>query len=163
MAYTLISEQVLGSAASSVTFSSIPGTYTDLVLELLAVFGTADTPAIRVNGDTATNYSATSLEGNLTIAISQRQTSVSRFVAGGFQGRTTTGPGIIYVHLNSYANTSVYKTLMSRESELTTSLQATGAITGLWRSTAAITSITITTDLGNSYSSGTAARLWGIA
>ena len=56
--YTLISSNVLGSSAASVTFSSIPATYTDLVLRVSARTDADDTSLITFNG-TTTGYSKT--------------------------------------------------------------------------------------------------------
>jgi hypothetical protein len=65
--YTLISSQVLGSNTASITFSSIPGTYTDLTLRVSARSddaGQMDYLVTRFNSDSATNYSNTSLYGS---------------------------------------------------------------------------------------------------
>ena len=60
--YNLISSNVLTTAKASVTFSSIPATYTDLVLRVSAR-DSSDTPistlTMTFNSDTATNYSET--------------------------------------------------------------------------------------------------------
>lgn len=59
-AVTLISEQVLGSATTTVTFSSIASTYRHLRLEILARTNRSgqslDIVRLRFNGDTASNY-----------------------------------------------------------------------------------------------------------
>ena len=68
--YTLISSQVLASTTASVTFSSIPATYTDLVLRVSARdndTGAFQQLRITFNGDTATNTSlrfVTSVDGS---------------------------------------------------------------------------------------------------
>jgi|688.fasta_scaffold848241_2 hypothetical protein len=62
--YQLIASTVLGSDAADVIFSSIPQTYTDLVLTYSARntdFTTVASQNIRLNNDTGTNYSQTSL------------------------------------------------------------------------------------------------------
>ena len=69
--YTPIATQTLGSSAASVTFSSIPGTYTDLMLISFAqgqASGGDNRLVLQFNGDTATNYSSTYLIGNGTTA-----------------------------------------------------------------------------------------------
>lgn len=64
--YTLISSSVLTVTTQSVTFSSIPQTYTDLVLRMsyritaAGLFG--NNPAIRFNADATSNYSYTNLD-----------------------------------------------------------------------------------------------------
>ena len=54
---TPIATNTLTAVASSVTFSSIPSTYTDLVLVLQGSFDSADDVRFRFNGDTGSNYS----------------------------------------------------------------------------------------------------------
>jgi hypothetical protein len=90
--YTLISSNVLGSSAASVTFSSIPSTYTDLVIRASARndgAATTDNAKLEFNGDTSTaNYSYTFLQGNGSAASSSR-----------------TGTGVIgYIQLNRFSN-----------------------------------------------------------
>ena len=78
--YVAIAEQTLGSAAASVTFSSISGAYTDLVL--VSVAGTttgAPNTFLQLNGDTSTNYSITAIIGDGTSATSGRITSNAQF------------------------------------------------------------------------------------
>ena len=58
--YTPIATTTLGSGQTSVTFSSISGTYTDLILIASASnTGGATNIRLQFNGDTATNYSST--------------------------------------------------------------------------------------------------------
>ena len=70
------------------------------------------------------------------------------------------------VQINNYANTSVYKTALIRGNSINPSTSASNATTlvGLWRSTAAINSITIYSEGGGSYyiASGSTFTLYGI-
>jgi hypothetical protein len=72
--YTPIATQTLGSAAASVTFSSIPQGYTDLILVCSPVSTTGSNTFmwIRYNSDTGSNYSLTSMRGNGSTATSFR-------------------------------------------------------------------------------------------
>jgi hypothetical protein len=58
MGYTLIASNVLSAATSSVTFSSIPQTYTDLIVKHSArTSGASDISTyLQFNGDTGSNY-----------------------------------------------------------------------------------------------------------
>ena len=157
MAYTLISEQVLASAAASVTFSSIPQTYTDLMLEILTkatTAGGAFNPNIQFNGDTATNYSWTRVYGNGTSALSSRGSTQPGILLG---DSMTTSFSTVYASVPGYSNTSIYKTVLSRGSATESSASAW---VGTWRSTAAITSIAVLAN--GAYDVGTTMRLWGI-
>lgn len=155
--YTLISETVLGSAQASVTFSSIPGTYKDLVLEFVPSFSTSDYSRFRVNSDTGNNYSSTIVYGTGSAAASYRETNGNT----GLLGYNNYGVGFntsVFVQFMSYANTNVNKSMMSR-----VSASAGDVIAGatLWRNTAAITSIELRSNSQN-YASGSTFRLWGV-
>jgi hypothetical protein len=79
--YTLINSNTLSANAASVTFSSIPSTYTDLVLRVSARNNDTGTSFFRVtvNGDTTTNYSNTTLIGSGTAVTSGRNSSTGYF------------------------------------------------------------------------------------
>jgi hypothetical protein len=160
--YTLIASTTLGSAASSITFSSISGVYTDLILVVKNLTQTTggNTLFARVNGDTGTNYSATLLNGNGTAASSTRySTSANGFFLGGWlSGMSTTNPAVIVFQLQDYSNTTTYKTGITRYG-LASAETNTGV--SLWRSTAAITEITVRID-ANTIAANTVFTLYGI-
>jgi len=159
--YTPIATQTLGSAAASITFSSIPSTYTDLRLVLTSTTSAADTWILQFNGDTANNYSATVLDGNGTTAASSNNTSqasIRLFFAG---TTSTTVPETLSVDVFSYAG-STNKTLLATSS---TDQNGSGTVelcAGLWRSTAAITQVTLKLLGGNNFATGSIATIWGI-
>ena len=159
--YTPIATNTLGSAAASVTFSSISGSYTDLVLVCAIVSSTsADDVFLRYNSDTATNYSVTTLSGNGTSAISDRLTSQTnlRITRNGYT--STTLPTSHIISIQNYSNATTYKTTLIRSNN---SAIGTDAIVGLWRATpAAITTVLVSMASGN-FSTGTTFSLYGIA
>ena len=155
--YTPIATYTIpGTAASTYTFSSISGSYTDLVLVFEGIESNNGDIRIQYNGDTATNYSDTVLKGNGTAASSTRSTSATYCYLAYTDPSTRTA---IIAHIQNYSNATTYKTLLSRFS---TAGSTVGVIAGLWRSTAAITSITISTSVYN-FSTGTTFTLYGIA
>jgi hypothetical protein len=159
--YTQIASTTLGSAASSVTFSSIPSTYTDLVL-VMNYFSTAsEWPMIQFNSDTATNYSFTEMYGNGTSANSARQSSVSGIWVGygAYSPAGSTNPGTIIINIQNYANATTYKTTLSR-SNSTNGVEAT---VGLWRSTSAINTIVLKHQTATTYIAGSTFTLYGIS
>lgn len=160
MAYTLISEQVLASATATVTFSSIPGTYKDLFIEIAGTSSAQANLTIGFNGDTGTNYSRLYMQGD-SVTRSGSNSNVN--VLYGMAIYTT--PAMNTAHIQSYANTNVYKSTLIRSSKAVSAgtAGADGAAVSMWRSTAAITSIAISPDGGNTLSIGTTLRLWGIA
>jgi len=159
--YTPIATTTLGSAAASYTFSSISGSYTDLVL---IVQGGASSTAfdawIRFNSDTGTNYSITSLSGTGSAAQSARETSASYIHIDKQAAWRSGNITMNRVNIMNYANTTTYKTVVGRADA---PADATDAIVGLWRSTAAITSIQVGNDASANFAVGTTFTLYGIA
>lgn len=142
---------------TSVTFNSL-GDYTDLYLVGANLTrGTANSTFLRFNSDTGNNYSWTQLVGNGSTATSSRASNqTSSLVANGTTGLSSTNPTMFNLQIFNYKNTNTYKTYLSRDTD---SAGATEAIVGLWRSTSAITSITILT--GGNFTTGSLS-LYGI-
>ena len=155
--YEPIATNTLGSAAATVTFSSITSGYTDLIMVISAFTGN-DLPeyTMRLNSDSGTNYSVTTLEGAGTAAVSQRQSNQPQMYIVGFQAGTYTEPYTTLIQFMNYSNTTTNKTILSRSSS-----NAASAYCGLWRSTAAINTIAITTP-SSTFSTNTTFSLYGI-
>jgi len=161
--YTPIESKTLGSNTAIVEFTSIPQTYTDLVL---VINGKSDTSTVNVyaqvgNGsyDTGTNYSWTWLGGSGSTAASGRGSTTDALLFGA-SGTSSFSPTII--HFQNYSNTTTYKTMISRSSTAdTTSGQTVSAWVGLWRSTSAINRIKLYPNVQN-WVAGTIATLYGI-
>jgi hypothetical protein len=158
--YDEIATSTLTSSAASVTFSSIPSTYTDLILVTNAISqSTQADQIIRFNGDSATNYSATILHGSGSAGASVRITNQSAIFINyygnmppsGFHQNTIT-------QIMGYSNATTFKTVLSRSNNAMNNLDA---IVGTWRSTAAITSITVICN-GQNYGTGSSFSLYGI-
>ena len=160
--YSPIATTTLGSAAASYTFSSIPSTYTDLVL-VASLNGSSGT-AIKVqfNSDTGTNYSLTRLVGDGVSATSSQQSNSSSIIYGS-NGIPTAANQFapVIMHIQNYANTTTYKTMLSRFNNANSSLGSTDAIVGLWRSTSAINAVKVEANSGN-FSTGSTFTLYGI-
>jgi hypothetical protein len=157
--YKAIATQTLGSATASITFSSIPATYTDLVL----VANAGDTANagiyMQFNGDTGTNYSYTRLTGDGSSGTSQKtSTTAKTYVMGANLAVPSSVNGMFQLNIMNYANTTTYKTTIGTES-----IAAAGVVAKafLWRSTSAITSILIADDGGNLLTNSTF-TLYGI-
>lgn len=161
--YTPIATTTLSSAANSYTFSSIPSTYTDLVLITNTTAAANANLYFRVNGDSGTNYSFTILNGDGTNGNSARSSNNTQGTAtwtGATMNNAWTG-GII--HFMNYSNTTTNKTFMSRYGGYSSTGGSfeTTEVVNLWRSTAAINSITIQS-LSPNYSIGSTFTLYGI-
>ena len=140
--YEPIATATVASTGGTVTFSSIPNTYTDLVIVSSALRGVTgsggDSIRAQFNSDTGSNYSRTGLYGNGTSALSFRQSSQTELgvgSAGDYSG-TPWSPSI--ASIMNYSNTTTFKTVIMRGNEPT---GIAGAQVALWRSTAAISSI----------------------
>lgn len=158
--YVPIATQTLGSNAASITFSSIPSTYTDLVLianGLVTV--NTDAPWLQFNSDTATNYSTTTFYANGTTALGANYLTQSKIFSEYVYGWYTSNNNTTIFNINNYANSTTYKTVLVRT---TNTNAATSAAVGLWRNTAAITSIVILAGNSN-FTSGSTFSLYGIA
>lgn len=157
--YTAISSQTIsGSSTTAVTFSSIPQTYTDLIIVWNGGASANGQIYLTFNGDTASNYSDTNMYGTGSAAGSNRRSNNTRI-----QDLTIfTGENIGTIQVFNYTNTTTFKTVLGRGGT-TTSGGDTYANVGLWRKTPeAITSITLTHGGGNNYTSGTTFSLYGI-
>ena len=159
--YEPIATTTLGAAAASHTFSSISSAYTDLVIICNATTASADNLVINFNGDTGATYSWTVLGGNGTAASSTRGASTNLPYLHYVSGLNTTQSNVI-VNIMNYKNTTTYKTAISRGNNTTVGFGSDAAVV-LWRSTAAITSITLLTRGAVNLASGSIFTLYGIA
>jgi hypothetical protein len=156
--YEPIATTTLGTTAASITFSTIPATYTDLRI----VFTGLDTSGgdwnrIRFNGDTGSNYSATYIDGDGTSATSGRGTSLT-----GIYGAVISDvhPSLATIDIFSYTG-STNKTVLVSASNDQNGSGVTRHIVGLWQDTSAITSVTLLMNSGN-MAAGATATLYGI-
>lgn len=157
--YTPIATNTLGSSAATVTFNSFSG-YTDLFIVANAIASGAANYELTFNGDSATNYSNTYLLGDGTTASSGRLSNQTfiRCDRGGNLATTWGRP--LLVNVMNYSNSTTYKTVLTRSNGADAG--GTGAVVALWRSTAAITSLTFACS-GATFSAGSTFTLYGIA
>lgn len=155
--YEPIATTTLGSSATSYTFSSIPSTYSDLVVVVVGANATGDTGlGLEFNGDTATNYSMTLIYGNGSSAVSGRATSANKIDIGRMDGSISSN----IFHIQNYSNTTTNKTVIGRGN----AMSIVTATVGLWRSTAAINAVKIYGSSAGSasFNTGTTFTLYGI-
>lgn len=154
--YEPIATTTLGSNTTEISFTSIPSTYTDLVLILNTKFVTAQSLTLRLNSDTASNYSNTQLYGTGTSALSVRNTGNSYMFLAAISTEWSTN----IFNFNNYSNTTTNKTVLVRQSP---GIYDVAANIGLWRSTAAISTIAIQAfTTTTNFVTGTVATLYGI-
>lgn len=150
----------LGSAASTVTFASIPATYRDLrlVSQVLSLSGTptAYGSSIRFNSDSGSNYSTIYAYGNgaSTGSGSEGGTTLS-------WGQFPNTGGFDTFEILDYSATDKHKSTLGRSGSVSASVWM---YANRWASTSAITSITLTSpDLGaDTFAAGSTFSLYGI-
>lgn len=158
-----IASQTLASPASSITFSAIPGTYTDLRLVLVTKMSAngGNGYLVRFNSNSSGIYSYTMMGSyGPTITISSNNNSASNLDTLG--AVSASYPVNINLDLFSYSSTSIYKTMLSQIAGDLVSGGSVEVSANMWRSADAITSITITNNDGFTFSTGAIATLYGI-
>ena len=156
--YESISTVTVGSGGSAtVTFSSIPSTYTHLQIRgITRNESVTDETRIRFNSDTGSNYAYHRLRGTGSAASATAASTVSyiELPFASYSGTTASVYGAVVIDILDYANTNKYKTIRQLGG---TDLNGSGTlefISGLWQNTNAITSISIFPSSGdiNEYS-----------
>lgn len=148
----LIAKQTLGSNASTVTFSDIPGTYTDL-LAVLSIRSTRSAQVVDnllalLNGS-STAYTARILSGDGSAAGSSNWTSAYATLAVTAAGATSNTFSSVEIYIPNYAgstNKSFSTTAVSENNATSARIEATAT---LWSNTAAVTSIVFDLDVGD--------------
>lgn len=153
--YDKIATNTLSSTTASVTFNSISGAYTDLILVVNATSPSLVNLEMQYNGDTGNNYSRTVLSANGSATQSLRQSNVG-YIRLTTEGILATGQSNQIIQIQNYSNTTTYKTSLNRANN---SVYGTDAVVGLWRNTAAITSVTLYV---GTFSVGSTFNLYGI-
>ena len=158
--YEPIQTYTLSTAASSIDFTSIPATYTDLRVVLIGKTSSADYYRFRLNADTTSLYSITSLYGDGASVTSGRFTSSPSIYV--FNPTSTTIPTTYQIDLFSYAGSTFKTCLVSASGDKNGSGEVWRSV-GLYRSTSAITQINLLAYSGAvTLSAGTTATLYGI-
>lgn len=171
-AWKLISKTTLGSDTASVSFSSIAGTYEALMILVEARTARAaasDVLAIQFNSDTGANYDYMRLaaRGNGTLAYDAAAAQSSGRVLNteGANSRASFfAAGMIYI--GGYATSGHERSYIGLPSMVladrtTTDMYVSMAV-GAWRSTAAITAVTLLSGTGSNLKSGSSFALYGI-
>lgn len=158
--YESISTVTVTSSVSSVSFSSIVGTYKHLQLRSLCFGSNNDENLyIRFNGDTGSNYARHYLEGN---GSSASASGTAPDTGGVFSNEYSgTSPYVSVCDILDYTDTNKFTTLRSLSGRDANGSGSIALRSSLWRNTAAVTSITIYAGAGT-LSSGSHFALYGI-
>ena len=159
--FTVLGNTTLATASSTVTFSSIPGGYKDLVLVVnAATTSNYSGASFRLNGDTGTNYSAVRASGDGSSASS---TSASASAAGYLTfnaAAPTTEANNIVAEFLDFSATNKHKTVLVRSGSTSGAAPGVEMIANRWANTAAITTLLVFT--GSSFAAGSTFRLLGV-
>jgi hypothetical protein len=166
--YTLIASSTVGSGgAANIDFTSIPGTYTDLLIKTSIRTNAADvtdTIGITFNNNTS-NYSFMRIRGNGTNATSSSASSQSNVATGYAVGNNATASTFsnLEFYVPNYAGSN-YKSFSSDGVSENNATEAyTGLWAGLWANVSAITSVKLIPITGSLFQQYSTAYLYGIS
>ena len=164
--YTPIATTTGNGATNTISFTSIPQTYTDLILICNAfVSSDAINMYTTVNGS-GSGYSKTWMGGNGTSASSSRATSTSQWTMsdGPLGNGSSTAPMYMQMQFHNYSNTTTSKTMLARQHIVGATYNGVVASVNLWSNTNAINRIDIYCQSGSYYLRSDATfTLYGIA
>lgn len=149
--YESIATTTVTSNVASITFSSIPATYTHLQLRYFgkgtsALGGYPSGSFLRFNDDNATNYSSHNLRGNgssVAAGANTGETYMNEVLIPGLDGWGSTTFGVGIIDILNYANTNIFKTVRSLNGADSNGSGTVYFSSSNWRSTSAITKITL--------------------
>jgi len=158
--YEAIASTSVATSTATITFSSIPATYTDLVLIITGKTSAGADIWIRVNGDTGSNYSYAEIDSNGTTVSASKAANQSNGLLTDWWGTPANDNSHICIcQLNSYSSTVHHKTMISRANRAGSGLDF---VQSKWSDTSAITSLTLRFSGGTTFEVGTVASLYGI-
>lgn len=156
--YDLIDSQVLSTSAASVTFSSIPATYRDLVLVVTGTTNQNNNSGIRFNSDTGSNYFGVVAEADGTSISTSAYNGA--FIYGGYNyNNVGLTQSVTIYQIFDYAQTNKHKSVLMRTNKADSSVSM---VAGRWANTAAINTILIHPG-ALQWNAGTTFYLYGIA
>lgn len=164
---TLIAEVTLGAPAANVTFSAIPQTYKHLqiIFQASSDFGSVDSISMTFNGDAGGNYNTQFVYGNASTAAAAQANAADNILLGNLSGAGSSGdasPG--NVSIPNYTGTAFNKGVNAHVGSSATSGNMFDMLcSGVWRSTAAITSISLFSINAANFVAGSTFSLYGLS
>ncbi len=167
-AFESIATVTLTSATSTISFTSIPATYTHLQVRGIARTDRSDSNQdalkIRYNSDTGNNYAIHYLLGNQISASAGGATGISGVFADGITNTNSAANcfGAFVIDILDYTNTNKYKVNRALSGREDATAGALWFESGLWVNTNAISSITIIPNTGPNFVQYSQFALYGI-
>jgi len=155
--YESIATTTLSSATATVTFSSIPQTYTHLQLRIMLP-SSGDEPAMRFNSDTGNNYNRHGLYANGSTISSYGD------VGANYMGLSVGSANVncMVTDILEYTNTNKFKVSRTLAGHDDSASRTIALRTNAWRNTAAITTITLTETNSSNFPQYSSFALYGI-
>lgn len=156
--------------ASSIEFTSIPQTYTDLVIVCSARNSSSSgiDMGMRFNGNTGTNYSYRSVYGSGSTASSGSASSETLFTRAGYSagsGYTASTFSNVSYYIPNYTSSNNKSVSIDGANEQNSSTAYAQLVAGLWSQTSAITSVTLYVNSANTadnFAQYSTATLYGV-
>ena len=149
-AYDSIATTTLSSSQTTITFSSIPSTYTHLQLRGIARSTGSSSMKLRINSDTGSNYSYHQLYGNGSTVSSNGYASFTTMYIANLPVAAD-GANLFdgfVIDILDYANTSKYKTFRSLNGFDANGSGYIALESDAWLNTSAVTTLEFTTSVG---------------
>ena len=165
--FEAIGTVTLAASQSSITFSNIPQTYSHLQIRSNLAINASDNIQMRINGDSASNYSWHYVFGNGNATSASNGTSATRIVGTYALTATNVFAGVIWDILD-YTNTSKYKTTRLLTGIDTNGSGNAGLYSGLWFKAGsgvtsdAITSLSLSVYSGGTFNANSSFSLYGV-
>lgn len=154
--YEPIASTTVATASNTVTFSSIPSTYTDLILVWNGTTTVSQNVSLQFNSDAGSNYSVTRMRGTGSAAESSRWSNITLMFG---PNPDTSNPSTVIWNVMNYSNATTNKTAIAKGGGAG---GEAGAYVGLWRSTNAINALTVIIGGSANMNIGTILTLYGI-
>lgn len=158
--YTALATVTLGSSASSVTFSSIPATYRDLILVINGGIATGSSNfLIALNSDTTNaNYSMVQMSGTGSATESTVGSGNGTRYLNYYGFPSTDLNTVITTQIMDYSATDKHKTFLTRSNNAGNGVTA---LANRWANTAAVTSVQVIGESQN-IRTGSTVNLYGV-
>jgi len=156
--YVPIATNTLVSNSTTVTFSSIPQIYTDLIVVFSGKSdGSSASLIYQMNADSGSSYSSTSIKTNGASIVTVRDASSSNGISTNPNGFIN--QSLIISYFMNYSNSTTYKTVLSRAN---TEDNQSGMTVDCWRNTNALTSLVAWSTASYIFLAGSVFTLYGI-
>ena len=153
-------------SSGTITFSSIPSTYTSLQIRIMCQDNDSalGNISLQINGDTATNYTRHYLNADGASVTAVGSITQSNILGSQVYGNNPASSitGVIIWDIHNYASTSQYKTVRTFGGYDSNGAGNIRLTSGLWQSTSAITSLSFFLNSGGNWSNKSVFALYGI-